>query len=55
MSGDIRAAMESPSKKDLELLKQLAKAVQGAFNITEDVADIARKISASIDEKKSIK
>ncbi len=55
VTSDIRAAMVSPERKDLDLLKQLARAVQGAFEITEDVADIARKISASIDQKKSTK
>ncbi|MAE44050.1 MAG: hypothetical protein CMF63_03510 [Magnetovibrio sp.] len=55
VTSDIRAAMVCPERKDLDLLKQLARAVQGAFDITEDVADIARKISASIDQRKSIK
>ena len=55
VTSDIRAAMVCPERKDLDLLKQLARAVQGAFEITEDVADIARKISASIEQRKSIK
>lgn len=51
VAGNIAANVQSPTAKDLRLLQPLAQAIQGAFE--GDAAEIARKISQSIQEGKA--
>jgi DNA-binding response OmpR family regulator len=48
VAGDIRKAKENPAGKDLKLLPPLSQAVLRAFDVEEDVAALARKISSTI-------
>ncbi len=50
VTSDIRTIKENPRPKDLKLLTPLSQSIQTAFDVTEDVAEMARKISASIAE-----
>ena len=50
VAGDIRARKETPLEKDLQLLTPLSQAIQNAFNVKEDVAALARRISASVNQ-----
>lgn len=52
VTGGIRAKVENPDRKDVELLKPLSQAVRNAFDVTEDIAALARKISASVADRK---
>ncbi len=49
VTASIRDNKFSPTAKDLQLLKPLSQAISSAFAVDEDVADLARQISASID------
>lgn len=51
VAGDIRSRKKTPLDKDLKLLKPLSQAIQNTFNINEeDIAALARRISASVNE-----
>jgi DNA-binding response OmpR family regulator len=52
VTGSINTNMQNPATKDLKLLKPLSQAIQGAFNVGDEVAMLARKIAASIAENK---
>jgi DNA-binding response OmpR family regulator len=50
VAADIRGKWESPQDKDLKLLPPLSQAIRSGFDVKEDVAALARRISASVAE-----
>jgi len=49
------AAGDDASVKDAALLKHLSQAVQAGFDATQDTADAARKISATVNRNRALK
>lgn len=48
-------AGSNPTSKDVNLLSQLSRAVQAGFDATQDTADAARKISATVNRDQALK
>ena len=48
VAGDIRAEKDRPLERDLMLLQPLSAAIRKGFDVREDVAAVARRITASV-------